>query len=58
MTISERISNTSQSIARSRVGWIILGYVALAIVLAIGMWLAAGGPGMTEVLLAVATALP
>ena len=58
MTISERISNASSSIACGRVGWIILSYVALAIMLAVGIWVAAGGPDMTEVLLAVATVLP
>lgn len=58
MTISERISNISPLIARSRDGRIMLGYVAFAIMLSVGMWLGSGGPGVPQADLAVATALP
>jgi hypothetical protein len=54
MSVSERISNAS----RSRDSRIILGYAAFAIMLAVGIWLAAGGPGVPQADIAVATALP
>ena len=58
MTISERISNAAPLVARSRDRWIIVGYVAFAIMLSVGIWLASGGPGVAEADLAVAMVLP
>ncbi len=42
----------------SRNGWIILGYVALAVIALVAIYFASAGPGITDGDLAVMTAMP
>ena len=58
MTISEHTTFQSHSAVRSNDRWILLGYLAFAILAIIAIYFASGGPGVTEADLASAIALP
>jgi hypothetical protein len=58
MTISEHTAFQSHSAVRSNDRWILLGYLAFAILAIIAIYFASGGPGVTEADLASAIALP
>lgn len=47
-----------RSAARSSDGWIVTGYVAFALIACLAIYLASGGPGMTEADLAAMAAMP
>jgi hypothetical protein len=58
MEITSHTSIRSHLIARNSDSWIMLGYVAFAIVALAAIYFASAGPGVTEANLAMATALP
>ena len=48
----------SPAVSRSYDGWIILGYAAFAVVASAAMYLASGGPGLSDADFAIAMAMP
>jgi hypothetical protein len=58
MTITEQTVLKSHLPIRNYDNWILLGYVAFAILAIIAIYFASGGPGVTEADLVSAMALP
>ncbi len=58
MEILDQAVSRSHVSVREHRSPIVLGYVALAIVALVAIYLASGGPGLSESALAIATAFP
>ena len=58
MEIADHTTSRSHLAVRGYDGWILLGYIAFAIVAIAAFYFASGGPGVGDSDLAIATALP